>query len=272
VEAHRQRLNTGLGEDDVGFFRKFGNIMSLLGLHPGRPFRYAIAAPRFVREMRRYSRLRTDERFPIRLSNLKPILLDYHETAGQIGGHYFFQDLWAARKIFAARPGRHIDIGSRIDGFIAHVLSFMPVTMLDIRPLHSPLPELTFEQADATNLAGIADDSVESLSSLHAIEHFGLGRYGDPINPNGCFEAMRSLMRVLRPGGRLYFSLPVGVERVEFNAHRVFAPATILRTLDRLKLCSFSAVDDAGAFLQNVDPQFYSSARFACGMFEFTKV
>jgi hypothetical protein len=63
------------------------------------------------------------------------MLLDYSSQAGVAGGHYFFQDLWAARKIFAVHPEKHFDIGSRIDGFVAHVLSFMAVSMMDIRPL-----------------------------------------------------------------------------------------------------------------------------------------
>jgi hypothetical protein len=56
---------------------------------------------------------------------------------------------------------------------VAHVLSFMPVSVMDIRPLTSNVPGLTFVQADAINLLGISDGSVESLSSLHATEHFG---------------------------------------------------------------------------------------------------
>ncbi len=96
----------------------------------------------------------------MRLRYLKPMLLDYANPAGVANGHYFFQDLWAAQKIFAARPERHFDIGSRIDGFVAHVLSFMPVSVMDIRPLTSNVPGLTFVQADATNLLGISDDLV----------------------------------------------------------------------------------------------------------------
>ncbi len=53
------------------------------------------------------------------------------------GGHYFHQDLWAAKKIFKRRPMTHVDIGSRVDGFVAHLLVFMPVTAVDIRYLDS---------------------------------------------------------------------------------------------------------------------------------------
>ena len=59
---------------------------------------------------------------------------------------------------------------------------------------------------------------------------------------------MREFERVLRPGGKLYFSVPVGRERVEFNAHRVFAPRTVVSAFSKLALTSFSAVDDRGDF------------------------
>jgi hypothetical protein len=200
-----------------------------------------------------------------------PVLGEASRPAGQAAGHYFHQDLWAARKIYAARPAAHLDVGSRIDGFVAHLLAFMPVTVIDIRALHSATDGLDFIQDDATCLSRIADDSIESLSSLHAVEHFGLGRYGDPIDPEGCFKAMGALQRILKPGGRLYFSAPIGAERVYFNAHRVFAPDTVLRAFDRLKLLSFSAVNDDGDWVSNADPQEFVSAHFACGLFEFTK-
>jgi hypothetical protein len=112
---------------------------------------------------------------------------------------------------------------------------------------------------------------VESLSCLHAAEHFGLGRYTDPIDPDACFKAMAAIQRVLRPGGHLYFSVPVGAERLEFNAQRVFDPVTVQVTFNRLQLVSFAAVDDAGQFYPETDPGIYSRARYACGMFELTK-
>jgi len=164
-------------------------------------------------------------------------------------------------------------VGSRVDGFIAHLLVFMPVTVVDVRPLESKVTGLQFMRGDATSLDGWADNSVPSLSSLHAVEHFGLGRYGDRLDPGGSARAMAALARVVAPGGRLYFSVPIGVERVEFNAHRVFAPETILRTFaeHRLRLAAFSAVDDRGFLIPSADPLSFARARYSCGLFEFTK-
>jgi SAM-dependent methyltransferase len=244
--------------------------LRLAGIDFGRLSRTLLGLPRYWGDVGRYRSFGT-QRFPMRLRYLRPMLLDYTSQAGTADGHYFFQDLWAAQKVFAARPERHFDIGSRIDGFVAHVLSFMPVIVMDIRPLTSDVPGLTFVQADATNLLGIPDDSVESLSSLHATEHFGLGRYADVIDPEACFKAMAAMQRVLRPGGRLYFSVPVGFERLEFNAQRVFDPRTIPLAFHGLELVSFAAVDDGGVFHAQADPEDFARSRYACGMFEFTK-
>jgi hypothetical protein len=242
----------------------------LIGFDVSRFGQTFAAIPRYWRDVRHYRSL-AGRRFPLQLRDLKPMLLDYTDQAGIGDRHYFYQDLWASQLIFTARPDQHFDIGSRIDGFIAHVLSFMPVCVLDIRPLPMDVPGLTFIQADATNLSMFADASIGSLSCLHAVEHFGLGRYADPIDPDACFAAMGAMQRVLQPGGRLYLSVPVGRERVEFNAHRIFDPRTILATFDRLQLTNFAAVDDNGVFHPHDDPERYSDARYACGMFEFTK-
>jgi len=257
-------------ENRVSVAPRLSNGARMIGFDFDRFGRAILNMPRFVGDMRRYGSA-ASSRFPVRLRHLKPMLLDYSGQAGDLDAHYFFQDLWAAKKIFAVRPAQHFDVGSRIDGFVAHVLCFMPVQVIDIRPLNCEVPGLTFLQADATNLANLADDSIGSLSCLHAAEHFGLGRYSDPIDPDACFKAMAAMQRVLRPGGRLYFSVPVGTERVEFNAHRVFDPGTILATFNRLRLLSFAAVDDNGIFHPDADPAAFAHARYACGMFEFTK-
>jgi len=105
----------------------------------------------------------------------------------------------------------------------------MKVKVIDVRPLKSRIKGLDFIQADATELKGIKSNSIKSLSSLHAVEHFGLGRYTDPIGPDSWKKAINSLERVLAKGGKLYFSVPIGKERLNFNAHRVFDPQTILQ-------------------------------------------
>lgn len=241
------------------------------GIDPLRLARTMRSLPRFASAARAYATAARSTEFPLRPANLLPILSDRDSEAGALDRQYFFQDLWAARKVFEARPESHVDVGSRIDGFVAHVLTFMPVTVLDVRPLSGSVAGLTYIQTDATSLANVATDSVPSLSSLHAVEHFGLGRYGDHIDPHAWRDAMRALQRVLRPDGRLYFSVPIGRQRVMYNAQRVFAPRTVLDAFDRLHLASFAAIDDAGRYVADAQPTDFSRAWNACGLFELTK-
>ncbi len=252
--------------------RQINQVCQAFGVRPKVVYRSIANLPGFIKDWITYTRSPGAGDFPVRIKHLHPVLADLGHEAGVTSGHYFHQDLWAARKIYERRPATHVDVGSRIDGFVAHLLTFMPVTVVDIRHLRSSVAGLTFLKSDATNLTELGDGSVESVSSLHAVEHFGLGRYGDAIDPHGWRAGLRSLARVLRRGGRLYLSLPIGVPRVEFNAHRVFAPATILEALADLQLVSFSAVDDAGDLAENVNPENYATALFSCGLFEYTKM
>ena len=211
------------------------------------------------------------KKFPINLKSLIPIVSDINDQSGSASGVYFFQDIWAAKKIFHKRPEMHVDIGSRIDGFVSHLLVFMPVKVIDIRPLTSHDKNLTFLQSDATNLKEIKDNSIESLSSLHAAEHFGLGRYGDTIDPNGTFEFIESLIRVLKPGGRLYFSVPIGKEKLIYNANRVFSPFTIIDAFAKISLLEFSAIEKKGNLINNAKMENWIEKNYCCGLFIFTK-
>lgn len=92
------------------------------------------------------------------------------------------------------------------------------------------IPNVTSWCMDATKL-----ENIESISSLCALEHFGLGRYGDDINPEGCFEAFNSIQRVLAPGGRAYIAVPIGKEHVEFDAHRIFYASTIVNSFSGME-------------------------------------
>ncbi len=154
---------------------------------------------------------------------------------------YFWQDLWAAKHIFQRRPRVHCDIGSRVDGFIAHLVSFgQKVRLFDIRPMESVIDDVEFVQCDATNLENIPDESIESISALCSLEHFGLGRYGDPVDPEACFKCFHSIQKKVQSGGALYLSVPIGYEHIEFNAHRVFYAETIVNSFSNMQLLEFS--------------------------------
>lgn len=194
----------------------------------------------FENDMKRYNELNTRENFQLQEDFLYPIIADRYAEAGSMGS-YFWQDLWAAKLIHQSGIKSHFDIGSRIDGFIAHLLAMdISVTLIDVREFPGEVENLHTIVSDATNLSQVEDESIDSLSALCSLEHFGLGRYGDPINPEACFLCFEAIQKKLKKGGHLYISVPIGKERVEFNAHRVFFAKTIVECFNQMNLIELS--------------------------------
>ena len=206
-----------------------------------------------------------------------PILGDRYSNAGTLNGHYFHQDLYVARRIYINNPVRHIDVGSRIDGFVAHVAVFRTIEIFDIRKQNSKVKNIIFQQADLMQLPGRMINYCDSISSLHAIEHFGLGRYGDPIDYWGYIKGLKNITMILKKGGRFYFSVPIGSQRIEFNAHRVFSVKYLVDILkDDFDIERFSYVDDNGDFCEDaqltensIESNF--NCNHGCGIFELLK-
>jgi hypothetical protein len=203
------------------------------------------------------------------------ILNDYSDSAGTASGHYFHQDLLVAGFVAKHCPKRHVDIGSRVDGFVAHVASFRKIEVVDIRPLpRSKHENIAYVQADLMNPSDLGQ--TDSLSCLHAVEHFGLGRYTDPIDVHGHVKGIANLVQLVTSGGRLYISFPIGQsDEVHFNAHRVFHPRTILSNPAihaHTELERFDYVDDSGDVHMNVTVDAaVGRTRFGCGIYTFRK-
>lgn len=221
--------------------------------------------PRYISNWRLFSSRFKGE---LKFRDSHPCLVDSTlETT--FDAHYFFQAAWLARRIATKLPSKHVDVGS--DVRMINVLSaFVTTEFVDYRPLPVHLDNLICSAGDLTKLTH-ADNSIASLSCLHVVEHVGLGRYGDPIDPVGSHKALAELERVLAQDGRLYLSVPVGRERVCFNAHRVFDPNTIVQSLPNLGLVEFSVVDDAGCFLERQSLDVARTMDYGCGMFVFQK-
>jgi len=171
-----------------------------------------------------------------------------------------------------------MDVGSRIDGFVAHVATFRPIEVLDIRELKRTIPNITFRCKDLMDKGFDLIDICDSVSCLHALEHFGLGRYGDRIDVNGHLKGFENIGKMLQRGGKFYLSVPVGAQRIEFNGHRVFSVAYLLNMFEgKFKVDAFSYVNDAGDLTPNVHLTEDSirndfSCRLGCGIFEPTKL
>jgi hypothetical protein len=218
-------------------------ILAALGLQPLDMVRALVSLPAYVRDLRRF---RAGSRWKI---HLYPCLLDRSGNAAALG-EYFWQDIYVARRIVAAAPTRHIDVGSRIDGFIAHLACQRPVEVYDIRPLNLEIPNVRFHRWDMTAGGPDAphDAAADCVSCLHTLEHVGLGRYGDRLDPDAWQTGLARLAGIVRPGGQLWLSVPVGRQRVEFNAHRVFDPRELRGCAQRLGLVleEFWTIDGSG--------------------------
>ena len=221
-----------------------------------------------------YQILNKRPNFEIQERYMWPVIKDKYKYAGAIG-NYFWQDLWAARMVIQSGVKQHFDIGSSLYGFISNILSAgLEVTMIDIREFPCEVEHLHTIVDDATSLRQIEDESIESMSALCSLEHFGLGRYGDPVDPESCFKCFENIQRKLKKGGRLYISVPVGKERVEFNAHRVFYASTIIECFSTLHLEEFSCAAE-GKIEYHVDIHKYDNdphnGEYRYGLFSFVK-
>jgi SAM-dependent methyltransferase len=221
--------------------------------------------PRYFSDRSRFVRL-GNERLSWKESH--PCLTDRVKHS-PFDPHYFYQSYWAAGKIAQRMPRFHVDIGSHVL-FAGVTSAFVPTFFMDYRPLQAFTGGLVPLAGDLKYLP-FADASLRSLSCLHVIEHIGLGRYGDHLDPDGSVKAAKELVRVLALGGRLILSTPVGQERIQFNAHRIFSPEKVREMLNPLIMVDFAYVDDARNFHVHASLDLASKCSYACGLFEFER-
>ena len=228
-----------------------------------KPLVGALHLPRYLRDWLDFRRTAPPAARP-RLRDSYPCLTDWSPST-PFDPHYFYQGAWLARHLAARSAPVHVDVGSSVM-MLSVMTAWAPTVFVDVRPLRANIGGLLPVAGSIARLP-FADASVASLSCLHVIEHIGLGRYGDPLDPDGATKAAAELRRVLAPGGRLYLSTPVGRERVCFNAHRVFVPATVLNWFGGFRLAEFACVDDSGHFNAHAAPDDARHLDYGCGMF-----
>lgn len=218
--------------------RRLGFTLQDLGLQPQRLLGLR-HLPRFLSEARRFrALLRARPSLLEAELCLAPILGDRDSLAGSSRSLYFLQDLLCSQFVLGQPADTHLDIGSRVDGFVAQVAASRSLDVLDVRPLPlDAFPQIRFRQGDILHPPEELRGAYALVSSLHALEHVGLGRYGDPLAADGFERALRQTATLVRPGGLLLLSLPVARQdrhRVEFNSQRLFSHQGLLPLLGQL--------------------------------------
>jgi hypothetical protein len=199
----------------------------------------------------------------------KRFIKDENTAETYFDAHYIYHPAWAARILHNLTPTKHIDISSTLH-FCTLLSAFMPVEFYDFRPAPLQLTNLFCGSADLTSLH-FNSGTITSLSCMHTVEHVGLGRYGDPLDPDGDIKAMQELQRVLAPGGNLLFVVPVGKPKIFFNAHRIYSYEMIRENFAGLICKDFSLVDDAGKLQSPCNPALVAEQAYGCGCFWFQK-
>lgn len=228
----------------------------------------------FVGDYEAFEKLsrKNTQRLPLDKNNNFPQLYD-KTTETNFDAHYIYHPAWAARVISKLNPKLHVDIGAKLY-FVTLLSAFVPVDFYDYRPANiKNLTGLNSKQGDLMTLP-FKDNSVESISCMHTIEHIGLGRYGDPLDPDGDLKAIRELKRVTAKGGTLIFVTPVGKPRLMFNAHRIYSYEQIISYFDGFELKEFSLIpDDASekGIILNAPKELVASQNYGCGCFWFVK-
>ncbi|MEI7451737.1 MAG: DUF268 domain-containing protein [Candidatus Falkowbacteria bacterium] len=185
--------------------------------------------------------------------------------------HYIYHPAWAARIIAHNKPEFHVDISSILN-FSTILSAFIPVHFYDYRPAAVILDGLTTDHADLLSLP-FANNEVKSLSCMHVVEHIGLGRYGDKIDPMADIKAINELKRVLAFNGDLLFVVPIGRPKLAFNAHRVYSYAQIIDYFKELRLVEFALIPrkEDGDIVINPPIDLVDNQDYGCGCFWFKK-
>ena len=246
----------------IGLFYNLKRLLALGSIAKHRAFKAQYVA--FARKAVELD----DVRFTMEWRKKMPIFGE-NTTTSSFDTHYVYHTAWAARLLAANKPIEHHDFASDIR-FATIASAFVKINFYDFRPLAVHLSGLRCMQADVTKTE-IKEGSIESLSCMHVVEHIGLGRYGDQIDPFGDLKAIQELKRILAKGGNLYFVVPIGLPVIRFNAHRIYSYDMIVKLFKEYSLQNFSLVTDEGRFLDSPTVTDSDKQIYGCGCFWFQK-
>ena len=244
-----------------------------MGLLKSKRFLFIQNYMQYIFDYRTFKKMSRNNppRFSLSWNRRRPLLTEKTSDFG-FDRHYVYHPAWAARILAETRPAKHVDISSSLI-FNAVASAFVPIDFYEYRPADLHLSGFSAKHADITKLP-FDDNSVESISCMHVIEHVGLGRYGDPLDPEGDVRAINELKRVVAVGGSILFVVPIGDDVIEFNAHRLYTIDQVKSLFSDLTLVQFAFVADdstLGGLMVNPDEKTVIGAGRGCGCFWFKK-
>jgi hypothetical protein len=159
----------------------------------GKPFRPLLEYLKYLKDYYLYSKMEESE--SMKFADSYSCLFD-RTSKTKIDSHYFYQHIWAFKKILKLKPVFNVDIGSNVD-FVGLLSAITKVEFVDIRPLQvSNVQHLKRIKGSILDLP-YNDNSLDSITCLHVAEHKGLGRYGDSLDPLGTKKAAVEISRCL---------------------------------------------------------------------------
>ncbi len=227
----------------------------------------------FIRDFLTFKKLsgQSGRRFSTRWKDRLLCLKD-KKAQHDVEPHYTYHPAWAARVVAKINPEIHIDISSHLS-FCTIVSAFVPVKFYEYRKTNLTLDNLTSESADLLHLP-FENESIQSISCMHVVEHIGLGRYGDTLDPDGDLKAIAELKRVLAIGGSLLLVVPIGKPSIFFNAHRIYSYEQVMSYFEELDLEEFSLItedNERGGLLRHATGEMADQEIYGCGCFWFKK-
>jgi hypothetical protein len=245
-----------------------GNIYNFFIFH----IKYHINVIKLKKEFIKFRKIsEPNSRFELEWKDKYPCFND-DTNSTPFDQHYIYHLAWAARILAEIRPEYHVDISSSIY-FSTIVSAFVPIKFYDYRPIDLHLSNLSSDFVDLVSMP-FETGSIQSLSCMHTIEHVGLGRYGDTLDPEGDIKAINEIIRVLQPGGNLLFVVPVGKPKIMFNAHRIYSYDQILEYFKNLELIEYSLIPSNTeylGFIRNANKEMTNKCEYGCGCFWFKK-
>eukprot|EP01041_Mallomonas_annulata_P010656 gene10656-22242_t len=124
------------------------------------------------------------------------------------------------------RGKRGIVVGSQLPWaeaslLVAGAAHLTTIEYMRIRTDHPQLTAITPEQSASLYLNN-KWEHVDFAFSYSSLEHDGLGRYGDPLNPFADLEDVAKIYCLLKPGGILFLGFAVGPDSIVWNGQRIY--------------------------------------------------